>query len=128
MFNSKLLKVSLLLFVLGCQVKNHSAGIKTPTKDDENDTFFIKLRYEHSSDLVTHLDGIELYNIYEVRSNDGKNRKVKVALLDRELNRVGIVLAESGVPVEGARGYDTRGAAFVTMDWFKKALEQAKNP
>lgn len=123
--------VSFLLFLWWASSKPKSSE---PTAD-KTDTAFLQLRFEHSGDLVDELDGIRIYQTYSIRCNDGKDRPVKVALLDRGLQRVGLVYnpqsttietsSENGTGSLGARAYTKNSTAFVSLDWFQTARKEA---
>ena len=97
-----------------------------PSIEDKTDTAFIELRFETSDDLVQELGGLHLYRTYRIECNDGKIRPAKVVLLDRKLRRVGLVVVSTASVGSGYRVYDTRGTAFVSLDWFISTIREEK--
>jgi len=111
-----------LALIVGCGTAGTTTSLSADVRTDTN---FLKIRYEHSNDLVQSMDGLQLYQVYSIRCNDGRDRPVKVALLDNGLQRVGIVV-DSGVKIDGGRAYTPSSVAFVSLAWFQKAKQAAQ--
>jgi hypothetical protein len=122
-----LLSIILLLIVVVLVISLPKKDIfpQEKSQKEDTDTFFIKLRYETSDDLVDQLDDLSVGKIYKIKCNDGKIRDIKLALIDRKLKRVGIIALVGTNKIDGNLGgkaYNVNAVGFVEIDWFKEHM------